>query len=33
MRSKMANYEQIGLLVVVRSSEMAGEELIIAGWR
>jgi hypothetical protein len=29
----MANDEQIGLLVVVRSSEMAGEELIIAGWR
>ncbi len=33
MSSKMANDEQIGLLVVVRSSEMAGEELIIAGWR
>ncbi len=29
----MANDEQIGLLVVVRSSDMAGEELIIAGWR
>jgi hypothetical protein len=28
----MANYYQIVLLVVVRSSEMTGEELMIAGW-
>ncbi len=29
----MANYEQIGSLDVVRSSEMIGKDLIIAGYR